>query len=111
MAEQEHHATMTPEEKEAMEREEMEYNREREVAIEILSQFQKKSPEQPLETADIHGLVKYIKEKNVKNIIVMCGAGISVSAGIPDFRSKDTGLYNNLQAFDLDEPEDLFTLR
>lgn len=49
----------------------MEFNRERDVAIDILSQFQKKSPKQPLETADIPGVVKYIREKNVKNIIVM----------------------------------------
>ena len=30
-----------------------------------------------------------------KNIITICGAGISVSCGIPDFRSA-TGLYNTL---------------
>ena len=30
-----------------------------------------------------------------KNIIVLAGAGISVSCGIPDFRSGD-GLYNTL---------------
>ena len=30
-----------------------------------------------------------------KNIVVLAGAGISVSCGIPDFRSHD-GLYNTL---------------
>jgi NAD-dependent deacetylase sirtuin 2 len=34
----------------------------------------------------------------------MTGAGISVSAGIPDFRSKGTGLYDNLKEYDLPHP-------
>ena len=40
----------------------------------------------------------------------MTGAGISVSAGIPDFRSPKTGLYANLQKYDLPYPEAIFTL-
>jgi NAD-dependent SIR2 family protein deacetylase len=38
----------------------------------------------------------FIKEiSSKKNILVLAGAGISVSCGIPDFRSQD-GLYNTL---------------
>ena len=43
-------------------------------------------------------------------VIIRCGAGISVSAGIPDFRSPGTGLYSQLQKYNLERPEDVFDL-
>jgi NAD-dependent SIR2 family protein deacetylase len=45
-----------------------------------------------------------------KRIVCMCGAGLSVSAGIPDFRTPGTGLYSNLQKFDLPYPEAVFEI-
>ena len=40
----------------------------------------------------------------------MTGAGISVSAGIPDFRSPKTGLYDNLKEYDLPSPQSIFDI-
>ncbi|CBQ70363.1 related to HST1-silencing protein [Sporisorium reilianum SRZ2] len=45
-----------------------------------------------------------------KRVMVLSGAGISVSCGIPDFRSKD-GIYATLQSegkYELDDPQDMF---
>ena len=55
-------------------------------------------------------LVAGLKEGKFKRILVLTGAGISVSAGIPDFRSPKTGIYANLAEYDLPTPETLFTL-
>lgn len=40
----------------------------------------------------------------------MAGAGISTSAGIPDFRSPVTGLYASLAKHELPHPEALFDI-
>lgn len=48
-----------------------------------------------------------------KKIIVLSGAGISTSCGIPDFRSS-TGLYAQLQEegkYELDDPQQMFDIR
>lgn len=44
-------------------------------------------------------------------ILVVSGAGVSVAAGIPDFRSPGTGLYDNLQKYNLPYPEAVFELK
>lgn len=48
--------------------------------------------------------------KKPKRIIIAAGAGISTSAGIPDFRSPKTGLYSNLQKYQLPFPEAVFEI-
>ncbi|XP_059478518.1 NAD-dependent protein deacetylase sirtuin-2 [Neocloeon triangulifer] len=63
-----------------------------------------------LHEKSIDGIVKYIEERKVTKIVTMAGAGISTSAGIPDFRSPVTGLYNNLAKYNLPHPHAIFEL-
>ena len=55
-------------------------------------------------------LVQGLKTNQYKKIMVMTGAGISVSAGIPDFRSPGTGIYDNLAEYNLPTPEAIFAI-
>ena len=55
-----------------------------------------------------------LKHDSVKNICVMSGAGISVAAGIPDFRTPGSGIYSRMEAIigrKLKKPELLFDLK
>lgn len=75
-----------------------------------VGQDENKQQEQLLEEVNFNGIVKYIQSNKCKNIVVMVGAGISTAAGIPDFRSPQSGLYANLQKYDLPSPEAIFDI-
>ena len=45
---------------------------------------------QVLTSFDVDGVVEQLRKAS--NVVVMAGAGVSVSAGIPDFRTPGTGL-------------------
>jgi len=57
---------------------------------------------------ELEQLAKLIEGGKSKRILVLCGAGVSTGAGIPDFRSPGTGLYDNLKKYDLPYPEAIF---
>ncbi|XP_046971240.1 NAD-dependent protein deacetylase sirtuin-2-like [Vanessa cardui] len=66
--------------------------------------------EKVLDEVSLDGVAKWIKNVRCRNIITLAGAGISTSAGIPDFRSPHTGLYHNLQKYNLPEPQAIFEI-
>ena len=63
-----------------------------------------------LSSFDLDGVAAAIRAGQCRNVIVMAGAGISVSAGIPDFRTPGTGLYDNLAKYNLPEPTAVFDI-
>merc|ERR1712037_511738 len=60
---------------------------------------------------EIEDIEELLKEGKVKNIVMVVGAGISTSAGIPDFRTPGTGLYSNLAKYNLPYPEAVFDIK
>ncbi|KAH6630539.1 DHS-like NAD/FAD-binding domain-containing protein [Chaetomium sp. MPI-SDFR-AT-0129] len=74
------------------------------------SQVTEDTPPLTLQERTLPAVADLIKSGRARRIVVMTGAGISTAAGIPDFRSPDTGLYANLAALNLPEPEAVFDL-
>jgi NAD-dependent histone deacetylase SIR2 len=55
-------------------------------------------------------LVAGLRAKEYSKIVFLTGAGISVAAGIPDFRTPGTGLYARVEELGLPYPEAIFSL-
>ncbi|KAL6047688.1 NAD-dependent protein deacetylase [Balamuthia mandrillaris] len=64
----------------------------------------------PLRSCTLAGIAHHIAQRRCERIVVMTGAGISVASGIPDFRSPGTGLYYNLQQYNLPTPTSIFDI-
>ncbi|XP_072550666.1 NAD-dependent protein deacetylase sirtuin-3 isoform X2 [Salminus brasiliensis] len=53
---------------------------------------------------------RLMKLGRLRNVVVVAGAGISTASGIPDFRSPGTGLYANLEKYNVPYPEAVFNI-
>ncbi|XP_064921791.1 NAD-dependent protein deacetylase sirtuin-3, mitochondrial isoform X3 [Columba livia] len=58
----------------------------------------------------LRDVAERIRHNECRRVVVMAGAGISTPSGIPDFRSPGSGLYSNLQQYDIPYPEAIFEL-
>ena len=52
--------------------------------------------------SNMNDFIDYVKENQIKNIIILSGAGVSTNSGIPDYRSSDS-IFTNLNT-----PETIF---
>lgn len=62
------------------------------------------------EQRTLEDIAKKVRERRCKRVVVMAGAGISTPSGIPDFRSPGSGLYDNLQQYNLPYAEAIFEI-
>ncbi|XP_063142585.1 NAD-dependent protein deacetylase sirtuin-3, mitochondrial isoform X3 [Rattus norvegicus] len=58
----------------------------------------------------LQDVAELLRTRACSRVVVMVGAGISTPSGIPDFRSPGSGLYSNLQQYDIPYPEAIFEL-
>lgn len=76
-------------------------------ALEIMLIKEMKKRENLPDIKNLSDIAKILA--NCQNVIVVTGAGISTSLGIPDFRSSD-GIYSRLEKYNLSDPQELFDI-
>jgi hypothetical protein len=64
------------------------------------------------DASDAHAETRHVASllERAERVIVMAGAGLSTAAGIPDFRTPGTGLYYQLEKYELPNPEAVFSI-
>jgi NAD-dependent deacetylase sirtuin 2 len=62
------------------------------------------------EPLTLETLGRRLKNNDFKKIMIMCGAGISVSAGIPDFRSRGGVFAMFKEKYKIDHPEKIMSI-
>lgn len=55
-------------------------------------------------------IARLLTDAPSESIVVLCGAGVSVACGIPDFRTPGSGLYSRLESYHLPTPTSMFQL-
>lgn len=85
------------------------------VSNELLARVEKLSVSTSIHSKEeapetLRRISSWISDAKCQRILVLSGAGVSVAAGIPDFRTPGTGLYDNLQKYHLPYPEAIFDL-
>lgn len=76
--------------------------------VSLLPRLMRRISQEHLKTLSVIGT--QLREGKFRNIVCLTGAGVSTAAGVPDFRSPGTGLYDNLQKYNLPEPTAIFEL-
>ncbi|XP_034032661.1 SIRT1 domain-containing protein [Thalassophryne amazonica] len=75
-----------------------------------LSESRSEFKSTPSSRRGLASVARLVKLGRCKNVVVVTGAGISTASGIPDFRTPGTGLYANLEKYNLPYPEAVFSI-